>query len=152
MKTIVHCSLILSLLSCKTLTRSHEKYDIHADIRLGKRFYSIYLDKSGDGYAVKGTGSFYTTPLVIENSITSGAFKADSIMGLLHILTRLTFDSTIKKSPKGTFPRLEIYYKGAKVYDDTYPRDPSVWDGLRPIIPQLPRGFNPFLTDDYPFD
>ncbi|HEY9256447.1 hypothetical protein [Chitinophaga sp.] len=128
-----------------------ETYDIHADVRLGERFYSIFLDKDGYGYVAKGTGSYYTSPLTIDSSVNSNMFKVDSIKGLISILDQLTIDSTIKKKPMGTIPRVEIYYKNVKVYD-AYRWDQSVWNGLRPIISQLPHGFNPFLASDNPFE
>ncbi|NSL85334.1 hypothetical protein ECE50_000725 [Chitinophaga sp. Mgbs1] len=147
---IILVGLLQGIISYGTAKITQSEYDVHTDVRLGQRFYSIFLHKDGFGYVVKGIGSYYTEPLRIDSSVSSNIFRVDSIKGLIHILSKLNIDSTIKR-PMGTIPRVEIYYKNKKVYD-AYRWDQSVWNGLRPIISQLPHGFNPFLVNDNPFE
>lgn len=47
--------------------------------------------------------------------------------------------------------RIETYYDGKKVYD-AYGFNRKRMLLFRPIMAELPKGFNPFLTDDHPFD
>lgn len=135
--------------SCKEKTGNKELYNVRTDIRFGTKFYSIFINEQGQAYVIKGVDSYYRDTLKIESSDTSKIFKLDS--------AKVFFDSLnkIKVHPiVGAFyddaPRVEIYYDHQKIYD-AYSWDETFWVLFRPIMEQIPKGYNPFRVSDYPF-
>jgi hypothetical protein len=141
--------LFLVINSCKQSVNYQGEYDVKADIRFGSKFYSIYLSPKGIGYVIKGRGSRYSKPLEIASSDTSQIFKLDSIGLSYKALDKLRIKPTIDSSFQDS-PRAEIYYNNKKIYD-TYRWDTEFWNVFRPIMEQIPRGFNPFRTSENPF-
>ncbi len=141
----------LAFTSCKEKNNNENSYDVRSDIRLGNKFYSIFLNENGEGYVIKGKGSYYTDTLKIESSDTSNVFKLDSAKVFFEVLNRIKTNPIFKKNRTGTAPRAEIYYDQQKVYDG-YTWDEKFWDLFRPIMYQIPNGFNPFRADDKPFE
>ena len=152
MQSVYILFFFLAFTPCKEKNNNNQKpYDVRSDIRLGNKFYSIFLNESGEGYVIKGKGSYYTDTLKIESSDTSNVFKFDSAKEFFEVLNRIKTNPIFKNNRAGTAPRAEIYYNQQKVYD-AYTWDETFWDLFRPIIEQIPKGFNPFLTDDKPFE
>lgn len=61
----------LTFVGCKEGASKDKTYQVRSDIRLGTTFYSIYFNKNGSAYVVKGKESFYIEPLKIESAATS---------------------------------------------------------------------------------
>lgn len=142
-------TFLLFLFSCNNKLTTESTNDVRLDVRLGKKFYSIYVSKEGDGYGVRGIGSYFVEPLVVEKSDTSKFFRLDS--------AKLFFDN-LEKYERQPFvgakvqdaPRIEIYYLQKKIYD-SYRWGADFWDLVRPIMYQIPKGYNPFLANDETF-
>lgn len=147
-----YITLILAfhLFSCLSPGSNRLPNDARLDIRLGNKFYSILLNKEGKSYVIKGSGTNYRDSLVISISDTSQGFIIDSVDVFFSKLDRLR-----SLKPTSVYhldaPRIEIYYPTDKVFD-TYQWDENFWDLVRPIMTQLPAGFNPFRLDEQPFD
>lgn len=125
-------------------------YNVRTDFRQGSRFYSICISESGKAYAIKGDGSFYTEPLKILKSDTSENFKLDSAKQFYESLDKIRKEPITGSNYMGA-PRVEVYYDGKKFYD-TYRWNEAFWDLFRPIMHQIPNGFNPFLPTEKPFE
>ena len=151
MKKLIYAILLLIMFfSCKEeKTNNEHLYIVRSDIRFGSRFYSINISEDGTAYAVKGSGSNYTESLNILSSDTSNAFKLDSAKSFFEKLNRIK-DNPIIEASQFDAPRVEIYYDQKKVYD-TYKWDEKFWDLFKPIMEQIPSGFNPFRADEKPF-
>jgi hypothetical protein len=145
----IFCSFFL-LFSCKEKDSDIKPYNVQADIRLGNKFYSIYLNDDGEGYVIKGDGSYYTDTLKVQSSDTSNVFKIDSVKVFFENLNRIKAHPIIGVN-RVDAPRVEIYYDHQKVYD-AYKWDATFWNLFRPIMYQIPKGFNPFRADDKPFE
>jgi hypothetical protein len=143
--------LLLAIISCKGKTNNGKPYNVRSDIRLGTKFYSIFLNREGRAYVIKGKGSYYTDTLKIEASDTSSTFKLDSVKIFFESLNKIRTHPIFKMNRTGTAPRAEVYYEGKKVYD-AYEWDETFWDLFRPIMEQIPQGYNPFRSDDKPFE
>jgi hypothetical protein len=137
-------------MSCKGRQESTDKpYNVRTDFRMGSKFYSIWMNENGKAYAIKGEGSFYTEPLKILTSDTSEVFKMDSVKQFYGSLEKMKKQPIIGSNYMGA-PRVEIYCDGQQIYD-SYRWNEAFWDLFRPIMHQIPKGFNPFLTNDRPF-
>lgn len=137
--------------SCKQLqSQKKDSYDIQIDFRLGYKYFSMYLNKDGNGYIIKGKGSYYTEPLQIQSSDTSRMFKIDSINKFIQNLDQIKSHPLISNMLGDGVPRTEIYYEQKRIYD-AYNLDESFWSLFRPIIEQLPKGYNPFRISDDPW-
>lgn len=147
----VYFFFLLTFISCKDKVTKGEQYDVKCDIRLGKTFYSIYLNQEGHAYVIKGNGSFYTEPLTIRSSDTSNVFKLDSTKSFFETLNKFRENPIYKANRTGIAQRAEVYYDNRKVFD-SYAWDEMFWDLFRPIIEQVPKGFNPFLINDNSFE
>jgi hypothetical protein len=130
-------------------TGDKEPYNVHADIRLGIKFYSIYMNKEGRAYVIKGIDSNYTDTLKVESSDTSNVFKLDSAKAFFDNLNKIKAHPIIGAN-RGDAPRVEIYYDHQKVYD-AYRWNETFWDLFKPIMEQIPKGYNPFRANDNPF-
>lgn len=139
----------LLFFSCKGKGNDIKSYNFQADIRLGNKFYSIYLNEDGEGYVIKGSGSYYTDTLKIKSSDTSNVFKIDSVKVFFENLNKIKAHPIVGVN-RVDAPRVEIYYNHQKVYD-AYKWDETFWKLFRPIMEQIPRGFNPFRANDKPF-
>jgi hypothetical protein len=138
-----------TILSCKERSPDDKSYNARSDIRFGSRFFSIYISEGGTAYVIKGKGSSYTEPLKIESSDTSNIFKLDSVKLFFEKLNRIK-DNPIIGANRLDAPRVEIYYNQKKVYD-AYKWDENFWDIFKPIMEQIPSGFNPFRSNEKPF-
>lgn len=138
-----------TLFSCKAQTNNKVQYDVRSDIRLSTKFYSIYLNKEGQACVIKGNGSYYTDTLIIVTSDTSNVFKIDSVNLFFEKLNKIKANPIIGENRLHA-PRVEIYYDHQKVYD-AYRWDETFWGLFRPIMEQIPKGFNPFRESDKPF-
>jgi hypothetical protein len=151
---IATCSYLLFFgiifIGCKEKKNEKNLYSVRTDIRLGSKFYSIYFNEIGDAYAIKGNCSYYTEPLKVESSDTSSLFKLDSVKPFFVKLDAIKINPIIGGNREGA-PRVEIYYGNKKIYD-ACKWDEPFWDLFRPIMEQIPKGFNPFLSDDKPFE
>jgi hypothetical protein len=135
--------------ACKEKDKDEKLYNVQTDIRLGSKFYSIYLNEEGKAYVIKGNGSYYTDTLKILSADTSNVFKLDSIKLFFENLNRIKANPIIGPN-RVDAPRVEIYYDNQKIYDD-YKWDEVLWDLFKPIMEQIPQGFNPFRVSDNPF-
>lgn len=143
---------LLTFASCKERINDNEQsYNVRSDIRLGTKFYSIFLNEEGNGYVIRGKGSYYTDTLRIESSDTSNVFKFDSAKIFFETLDKIKINPIVKANRTGTAQRTEVYYDNQKVYD-SYAWDETFWDLFKPIMEQIPRGFNPFRANDKPFE
>lgn len=147
---LVYAAFFFTAISCSEKIEREKLQEARADIRFGNRFYSIYINKTGDSYAVKGSGSYYTDSLEITFSDTSEIFKVDSAKLLFERLEGLRVNPVVGSNRLGA-PRVEIYYNRLKVYD-AYRWDEVFWSIFTPIMEQIPQGFNPFRANDHPFD
>ena len=139
-------SFLLISISCKQNLSSQKAYTFKTNIRLGNHYYSIYFNREGEGYVVKGKASYYTEPLKIESSDSSEVFKIDSARVLFDKLDKLKEKPIHGITRLGT-ARAEIYYNGKQIYD-AYVWDETFWSIFRPIMEQFPKEFNPFLLDN----
>jgi len=137
------------LLSCKQRKGEENQYDVRSDIRFGSKFYSLHLSESGKAYVVKGVGSPHTEELKVVSSDTSNVFNLDSAKVFYNYLNNMKENPIIGTNRLGA-PRVEIYYNKKKIYD-AYKWDETFWDLFRPLMLQIPKGFNPFLAEDQPF-
>ena len=142
-------TVIFSLLiSCK----EKSNYRVKVDVRLGSRFYSINVDEYGEAYVVKGKGSGYTQPFkTVISSDTSKIFSSDAMRTFFNEVKKFKDSSIIIPTTTADAARVELYYSSKKVYD-SYGIDKKHISLFIPIMGQLPKRFNPFLTDDHPFD
>ena len=146
---ILLMTVIFSLLiSCE----EKSNYQVKIDVRLGSRFYSINVDEYGEAYVVKGKESGYTQPFkTVISSDTSKIFSSDAMKTFFNEVKKIKDSSIIIPAITTDAARVELYYSGKKVYD-SYGLDKKHISLFIPIMGQLPKGFNPFLTDDHPFD
>ena len=149
-KYLLALVLLLTYLSCKQGASPKKINSFQADIRLGHKYYSIHINREGEGYITKGNGTYYTEPLQIKTSNYSKIFKIDSANLLFINLNKLKHYPVTGAKREG-MPRIEIYYEKNKIYD-AYAWDETFWNIFRPIMEQLPKGFNPFLVSDNPFE
>ncbi|RVU01319.1 hypothetical protein EOD41_04970 [Mucilaginibacter limnophilus] len=120
-------------------------YNIKTDIRFGRTFYSIYLNNTGYGYVVKGQGSPYTELFLrIDTAEMSKAFKIDSLYAVFQGLQALKRKPQLQTANTTDSAHVEIYYDGRKIYDD-YTMSVKFWIVFRPMLTDLPEGFNPFI-------
>ena len=150
MLKLLHLVIFFTILfSCKEDSFRKDTYNVRSDIRLGSKFYSFYISKDGKAFVIKGTGSYYTEPLKVETSDTSEVFKLDSVNVFYNHLNRIKENPIIGVN-RSDVPRVEIYYNKEKIYD-AYKWDETFWDLFKPIMEQIPKGYNPFQVDDQPF-
>lgn len=143
-------TILCTLASCISDKSVDDPYNVRVDFRLSGKFYSIMMNESGRSYAIKGLGSYYEDSLKIAQSDTSEIFKLDSAAQFFINLDKIKKDPVIGSNYMGA-PRVEIYYDRSKIYD-SYRWDEDFWDLFRPIMHQIPKGFNPFNPDDRPFE
>lgn len=140
---------VLYCFSCISPSKNEQINEARVDIRFDTKFYSILLSKNNKAYVIKGSGTDYRDSLVILNSDTSLRFKIDSVKTFF-----IKLDSLRLLKPIGVdqldAPRIEIYYYKEKIFD-TYRWDENFFNLIRPIMTQLPSGFNPFRVDELPF-
>ncbi|MGK2862486.1 MAG: hypothetical protein ACSLE0_11160 [Chitinophagaceae bacterium] len=134
-----------TILSCKERYHNNRSYCVRTDIRFGSRFCSIFINEDGTAYAIKGRGSHYTEPLKIISSDTSNIFKLDSIKLYLENLNKIK-DEPVIGGYRNDAHRAEIYCNQKKVYD-AYNWDEEFWKLIKPIMEQIPKGFNPFRDE-----
>ena len=137
--------------SCKDTVSNEQQYPARIDVRLGFKYYSVFLSKENKAYVIKGKGSFYTDSLIVKSSDTSHIFKLDSVRLVLESFDQIKSSPITRTNRTGTAQRIEIYYEHKKIYDG-YAWDEVFWNLYRPIMKQLPKGFDPFRVDDKPFD
>lgn len=135
--------------SCKEKSNSDHSYDVRSDIRFGTWFFSVFVKEDGTAFVIKGTGTPYTDPLTVLSSDTSNIFRLDSV-GLFFEKLNQIRDNPIIGAKRLDAPRVEIYYDQKKVYD-AYRWDETFWDLFKPIMEQIPSGYNPFRTNEKPF-
>ena len=143
--------LIVSFVACKEKVDDKSLYNVQADIRLGSKFYSIYINELGNAYVIKGNGTYYTETLKVESSDTSKTFKLDSAKKFFKTLNEVKANPIKKGNRAGTAQRAEVFWNHQKIYD-SYAWDETFWDLFRPIMEQLPKCFNPFLADEHSFE
>ena len=150
MKKLLYTLLFFAtILSCKESGVDEKSYNVRSDIRFGSKFFSICINEDGAAYVIKGTGSHYTESLKVESSDTSNIFKLDSVKLFFERLNNIK-DNPIIGANRLDAPRVEIYYNQKKVYD-AYKWDEIFWNLFKPIMEQIPSGFNPFRADEKPF-
>jgi hypothetical protein len=140
----------LLIIGCGTSDASTEPYPARTDVRFGNKFYSVFVNEQGDAYVIRGIGTNYTEVLKIEKADTSNRVKLDSAKvffdRLKEIQTSPVYDTS---SPDA--PRVEIYCNNHKIYD-SYIWSNEFLNLFRPVMMQLPNGFNPFLISERPFE
>lgn len=137
------------LQACKEKNAEMDSYNVRSDIRLGTKFYSIYMKDDGLSYVIKGVGTYYTDTLKMISSETSTFFKLDSAKVFLQNLNAIK-NNPINGIYRDDAPRVEVYLNHQKIYD-AYKWDETFWNLFRPIMEQIPMGFNPFRANDNPF-
>jgi hypothetical protein len=142
---------LLTFNSCKEKAKEKKQYSVRCDIKLGTLLYSIFLNEEGAAYVVKRESSSYTDTLNIKSSDTSNVFKFDSVKLFFATLNKIKASPIFKASRTGTAPRAEVYFSNKKIYD-SYAWDETYWDLFKPIMEQIPKGFNPFRVNDDPFE
>jgi hypothetical protein len=151
-KTTLFLLLSFSILnfSCKEKVREETVYSIRTDIRLGNVFYSIFMSKTGKLYVIKGKESNDIDSLKVLSSEKSTVVKSDLIKTFIGKLSKFENNPKIKSSIVTDSPRVEIYYDQRKIYD-TFKMDAEFWDLFLPVVPLVPKGYNPFRPDEHPF-
>jgi len=145
--------LLLSIFhfwACVGHANKMHEYKTRVDFRFGNRFYSFCSKESGDSYVIKGKSSEYNDSFVIFSADTSRIFRIDPSKVYFGKLTVLSKKPLVVDHHSDA-PRVEIYYDGKKIYD-SHRWDEEFWDIFRPVMSQLPKGFNPFLIDENPFE
>jgi hypothetical protein len=140
---------VTTIHSCKEKSPNDQSFNVRSDIRFGGRFFSIFIKENGTAYAIKGSSTFYTEPLKVLSSDTSNIFKLDSVELFFEKLNRIKNNPMIGAIHLDA-PRVELYYNQKKVYD-TFRWDEIFWDLFKPIMKQIPSGYNPFNADEKPF-
>ncbi len=125
-------------------------YNIRADIVFGYKFYSIFVGNNGNAYVIRGKDSGYPESFKVISSDTSRVFKLKHIGVFYRYVAKFKAKPLINHSLVTDSPQVTIYYKGKMIYNG--PESGMFWDMFRPVMLQLPKGYNPFLTDDQPFD
>jgi hypothetical protein len=125
-------------------------YNIRVDIRFGYKFYSIFIDNNSRAYVIRGNGSGYLENFKIITSDTSHRFKLSHINLFYRDVDKLKAKPRIMNSSVTDSPRVEIYYEGKKIYDGQE-SGTMFWEMFKPVMLQLPKGYNPLLLDDHPF-
>ena len=117
---------------------------------MGSVYYSIYLNKNGNGQVIKGIGSDYQSDFKEASKILSDSFKIDSISQFYSAIEMFINKPYIDTSFTDA-ARLEIYFNDEKIYD-AYKWRQNVADVLFPLLGKLPHRFDPFQPSDDPFD
>ena len=141
--------LAIALYACSSQSSKDRQHGMRADFRFGQAFYSLCSNNSGEAFVIKGKSSGYESPFMALSSDTSATFHLDSVKLLFERLDRLKSKQMIIDHNMDA-PRVEIYYDSLKIYD-AHRWDEAFWEIFRPVIRQLPKGFNPFLIDENPF-
>ena len=147
-KNIILLSVLI-IVSCGEKKDLSKAYDIQFNVRYGTRFYSIFANEDGMAVAIKGKGSYHTDPFKIDVSDTSQIFRIDSIKLFLKAIDTFKTKPVVGKE-KPHSPRVEIFNHQTKIYD-AYNWNENFWDLFRPIMKQIPSGFNQFLASDNPW-
>lgn len=134
---------------CKATNK--EPYVIKIDFRFGYKFFSVRINEKGRAYVLKGKGNFFTYPMKIVQADTSRIFTLDSIKSLNRNISKLKQKPAFSTHVNTDSPRAEVYYLNQKIMDNSQISSEFI-DLIKPIITQLPRGFNPFFGDEDPFD
>jgi hypothetical protein len=142
-RSLFLCILIF-ISACNNKPDSKNTYDITMHIRQGFNYYSIFLNKDGNGYLKKGKGSYYDESLKYDSVEDSSMFKVDSIKAFLNNIDKLR-EQPIIAEKRLDAARVEIYYQNRKVYD-SYSWDSIFWDIVNPIKSEIPDKFNPFIN------
>jgi len=145
---ILVCITVL-ISGCKTTNK--EPCTIKIDFRFGYKFFSVRINEEGRTYVIKGKGSFFTYPMKIVKADTSRIFTLDSIKSLNRNISKLKQKPVLSTHVNTDSPRAEVYYLNQKIMDNSQISSEFI-DLIKPIITQLPKGFNPFLGDEDPFD
>ena len=149
MKKQIIVIILASLLFSCTKRPNIKVYPIQANFRFGHKFYSLNLNKAGEAYVIKGIGTSYIEPLQYKFGDTSQTFKLDSVSTFLKKIELLR-SHPLSDLSSFDAPRVEIFYDKQKIYDATR-WDHQFWDMFRPLMQQLPKGYNPFRLDDKPW-
>ncbi len=142
--------VFIALISISCISnKATNEFIVRCDVRFEERFFSIYISETGRSFIVRGFGSRHSNSLSIESSDTSKVIKLDSVNLFFQRLDSLKMHPVIGSEILGA-QRIEIYYFGKKIYD-SYKWDYQFWHLIEPIMMQLPKGYNPFQTDDFNF-
>ena len=147
--TIVFLTLVV-LLSCKQ-HESDPPYTVRTDIRLGNKFYSVFVNQDGNAYVIKGRGTVYTESLTVANADTSKRFRSDAMKIFFNKVRSMKEHPIINMPDITDASRIEIYCDTKKVLDSYGLRKPYM-DLFIPIMGKLPKGYNPFFANEHPFD
>jgi hypothetical protein len=142
---VLFCVSIYS--ACKQSDTVETNYNVRTDIRLGTAFHSIFVSEKGPCYVIKGIGTDMYHPFYVLSSDTSSIVhlnlqKAEAFFKEIGQFKRKPLIVGITKTDA---PRVEIYYDGKKIYDANSWNE-RFFDLFKPIIPQLPEGYNPFIS------
>jgi hypothetical protein len=130
---------------------SKPSYDARMDVRFSGKFFSIFFNQYGKAYVVKGIDVDGSGVLKPSHSDTSIVFNSDSIKYSYKALSLIKSKPVIAFKSIGDSPRIEIYHNKKKIYDaNTW--DESFLTVFRPIMKELPKGYNPFNISEKPFD
>ncbi len=142
-------TIIIICCSCNSNRLSVSEV-LRIDIRFVNKYYSIIIDKTGDGYVEKGISTYYKEPFKAESVIRSDTFTIDSVAVFWDRINALKMNPN-KADGESSAPRIEIYYNEELIYDSYMWRD-GIWDIFSLLIEKLPKGFNPLAVGDKPFE
>lgn len=124
---------------------------VKIDFRFGDRYMSIYINNRAGAYVVKGKGSVFTEPFKqVFSADTSKIFRWRYITSFYTRIKKLYNKPWSAPDNTGDSERVEIYYRGKKIYND-YGLSEQFWNMFRPMMLHLPHKFNPFALDEHPF-
>jgi hypothetical protein len=147
----VYFILLYSLVftNCQQTDIGETNYNVRADIRSGSFFHSLLVSEDGRCYVIKGTATFESDRFSVLSADTSSLVHLDSQKAIAFFKKIEPFKAKplIVGITKTDAPRVEIYYDGKKIYDANNWNDEFL-DMFKPLIPQLPNGYNPFVNDN----
>jgi len=140
---IVLFCILLS--ECNQQTKQNKTcYSTRTEVTWSDRFCTLYIDEDGRAQVIKG---HYTDLYLMSLTITdtSKVFKLDSVKQFYKTLQVLASKHYIDATSADS-PTFRIYRNGALLYCD-YGIRAEFWDVFRPILVEIPNGYNPFIQE-----
>ncbi len=128
---------------------SFSKYNVRIDARFGYKSYSIFINEKGSMYVIKGKSSYFTQKLQYKSYAKSTLTAIKDAHEFYQKLETLNTHRVISSKVNTDAIRVELYYHGQKIYDDS--PDAKFWKLFNQITPKLPDGYCPFCPGQKPF-
>lgn len=134
---------IFFIVSCISKDSKYKNFDSTINIEFANNYFSIYLNRNGNAYVVRGN---LVDSIKTGNKIpldSSDIFHIDSIENYFKGIDSVSKVQQI--ITRGYGQKAEIFLNTKKVYE-TYASRKEFWIIFRPIIMEIPRNYYPFNT------